>query len=384
MIILIAGNKLISGDFMLAGVLTVLKIFGIALLCILGLLIFLLLLVLFVPVRYRLDGNIPRMNPDEGFDVEKINVNASFSWLLHIISGGISYPENKEFQIRVFGIKVYPFKEKKNKSDKKSDDKKTSSGVIEMSNMGEQTEKPETGKDADNASKETDESSNVESTVTVNTEIDLNIENLGEENFEKQEAVSDNSGVEETTEKKSDDENPTDKGLGAEKKTDGEKSDDKSFLDVLWNIIDNVSNILKTPQNVFEKIQYTTSRVCGKISMIKTTIENDIFKRAFDLVKSKLIKIIRMILPDKCDVRLNLGTGDPAQTAEMIGIFGALYPFFYNKVCFEPDFDEKVIELDAHLKGHITAFTIVYSAAVCFFNKDVKKVIRRFKKILKS
>jgi hypothetical protein len=118
--------------------------------------------------------------------------------------------------------------------------------------------------------------------------------------------------------------------------------------------------------------------------MIKTTIENDIFKRAFDLVKRKLLRIIKMILPDKCNIRLGLGIGDPAQTAELVGIFGAMYPFLFNKVSFEPDFDEKVIEMDAHLKGHITVFTIVYSAAVCFFNKDVKKVIRRFKKILRS
>jgi hypothetical protein len=171
----------------------------------------------------------------------------------------------------------------------------------------------------------------------------------------------------------------------AGKESDEEASDEpRSFLDVLWNIIDKVTNILETPQNVFEKIQYTISRVCGKISMIKTTIENDIFKRAFDLVKRKLLRIIKMILPDKCNIRLGLGIGDPAQTAELVGIFGAMYPFLFNKVSFEPDFDEKVIEMDAHLKGHITVFTIVYSAAVCFFNKDVKKVIRRFKKILRS
>ena len=198
----------------------------------------------------------------------------------------------------------------------------------------------------------------------------------------KEEADSVEAGKEEASEKE---ENNSPDGTATEKESDEEALDEpRSFLDVLWNIIDKVTNILETPQNVFEKIQYTISRVCGKISMIKTTIENDIFKRAFDLVKRKLLRIIKMILPDKCNIRLGLGTGDPAQTAELVGIFGAMYPFLFNKVSFEPDFDEKVIEMDAHLKGHITVFTIVYSAAVCFFNKDVKKVIRRFKKILRS
>lgn len=89
-----------------------------------------------------------------------------------------------------------------------------------------------------------------------------------------------------------------------------------------------------------------------------------------------------MMLPDKSDTYICLGTGDPAQTAEIVGAYSIVYPVLYKKVRYEPDFEEKVIELDTHLKGHITIFVLVYSAAVCFFNKDVKKVIRRFKKIL--
>lgn len=309
---------------MLAGVLTFLKIIGIILLCVIGFILILLFLILFVPVRYRIDSSIPRTNLNEEFDVERVYAKVSFSWLLHIISGGITYPEHKQFEIRLFGIRIFPLRKKKEKADNKDNkgESKTSSGLVEMSNIPE-NDRVETAK-----------------------------EDVG--SVEKDTA--------ETT----------------------EADEKKSFLDVLWNIIDKVTDVLETPQNVFEKIKYTISRVCGKISMIKTTIENDIFKRAFDLVKRKLIRIIKMILPDKCKVRLGLGTGDPAQTAEIVGVFGAMYPFLYNKVSFEPDFDEKVIEMDAHLKGHITIFTIVYSAAVCFFNKDVKKVIRRFKKILRS
>ena len=335
---------------MLAGVLTFLKILGIILLCIIGFILILLLLILFVPVRYRIDSSIPRTNLDGGFDAEKVYARMSFSWLLHILSGGIVYPENKQFEVRLFGIRVFPLRKKKEKVDTidNKDEGKPSGGVVEMSNIPE--------------------NDHVEAV--------------------KEEADSVEAGKEETSEKEEaseKEENNSPDGTATEKESDEEALDEpKSFLDVLWNIIDKVTNILETPQNVFEKIQYTISRVCGKISMIKTTIENDIFKRAFDLVKRKLLRIIKMILPDKCNIRLGLGTGDPAQTAELVGIFGAMYPFLFNKVSFEPDFDEKVIEMDAHLKGHITVFTIVYSAAVCFFNKDVKKVIRRFKKILRS
>ena len=138
------------------------------------------------------------------------------------------------------------------------------------------------------------------------------------------------------------------------------------------------------PYNALEKIKYTISRVCDKMNMIKETLESDIFKRAFNLCKTKLIRVLKMILPDKCDIKLLLGTGDPAQTAELMGAYGCLYPVVHKKLSFSPDFERKVVKADAHMKGHLTIFTLLYCVGVCYFNKDVKKVIRRFDKIKNS
>ncbi|WP_022767018.1 hypothetical protein [Butyrivibrio sp. NC2007] len=322
---------------LLTGVLTVLKIIGIVLLVILAVILLLLLLVLFAPIFYRIDANVPETELDNGFDMEKVFAKVSFHWLLFVIRGGIEFPKNKEFTLRVFGIKILPKKEKPEKESKKKD------------------------KDKDKE-KDTDEKP---------------LEDMTSEEKKEEEKPENVKPSEEVT-----DSVASETGSDLEMKTEDEEP--KSFLDVLWNIIDKIDNILKTPLNVFEKIRYTISRVCDKIEMIKSTLENDIFKRAFALVKKKLIKIIKMILPDKYDIDLMLGTRDPAQTAEIMAGYGALYPYLYKKVRFEPDFERKVIMTDAHIKGHITLFTIVYSAAVCYFNKDVKKTIKRFKKIINS
>ncbi|MBE5840303.1 MAG: DUF2953 domain-containing protein [Butyrivibrio sp.] len=333
---------------MLAGILTVLKIIGIVFLVILALLIAIILLVLFVPLRYKLDIDIPRTELQNGFDIEKMFLNARFTWLLHFINAGITYPKQKEFEVKVFGIRVFPRKVKKTseRTDKDIEDK-PSEGVIEMSSM---EEKPK--------EEEHEEPQNEEALQEQVIEVS--------ESTESEQSDEAHEAKEETT---SDD-------------VDGD--DSKSFLDVIWKVIDLVKKIIETPQNVFSKIQYTISRVCGKIDMIKTTLENEIFKRAYALVKGKIIKLVKMILPDKTDIRITLGTGDPAMTAEIMAAYGALYPALAGKVCMDPDFEESVIGLKAHLKGHITCFTVVYCAAVCYFNKDVKKVVRRFKKIMNS
>ncbi len=336
-------------------VLSVLKIIGIVLLCILGFILFLLLLVLFVPIRYRADALIPETDLEEGFDIEKIDVSAKFSWLLFVIRGGISFPKDKAFTLRIFGIKILPKKQKE--GDEKPEKKKKKKGKdTEEAQSPEESGKEESpGYEAASESPET-------GTDAAQTEGSGETQADGaEENHAEGDEASAGSGQDVI-----------------------EEDDDKSFLDVLWKIIDGIDNFLKTPLDVLEKLQYTISRVCDKIDMIKSTLENDIFKRAFELVKKKLIKILKMILPDKCKIDVMFGSGDPATTAEIMGAYSALYPILAKKVKYRPDFERKVIYTDAHIKGHITLFTIVYSVAVCYFNKDVKKTIKRIKKILES
>lgn len=357
---------------MLTGLLTVLKIIGIALLVILALVLLILILVLFVPIRYKLDGTIPETDLEQGFDLEKIIGTASFSWLLHFISGGIQYPENKEFTVRIMGIKILPRKEKNKDKEKKKRKKEKSDSVNEDNSQAE------------------DGIQNAEDIATEGNEDD----SQAEDSIQNAEDTT-TEGKEDTSDDAKSDAKPVDSGNTnsdeSDKDSDFESdtntrtdSEDKALIEIVQDIIDKVENILKTPQNVLGKIQYTISRVCGKIGMIKTTLENDIFKRAFELVKGKLIRMIRMILPDKSKVDLMLGLGDPADTAQAMAAYGALYPVLFKSVSFRPDFDRKVIYADAHFKGHITVFTILYCVCVCYFNKDVKKVIRRFKKIINS
>ena len=330
---------------LLAGILNVLKIIGIVLLVILAVILFLVLLVLFVPIRYRADASSPRMDLDK-FDAEKISASVKFSWLLFVIRGGLEFPKNKEFTLRVFGIKILPKKEKKDKEEKPEKEEKPKKEKKKRKKGDEENVETSAAENAGSGASET--ATTGESTSSGGDDSSFDQDNA--------ETSGGGSGSEEP----------------------------KTFLDVLWNIFDGIDNFLKTPLNVFEKLQYTISRVCGKISMIKTTLESTIFDRAYTLVKKKLLKIIKMILPDKVKADVNFGTGDPATTAELLGVYGMMYPKLYKKVNFTPEFEEKVLEGEAHIKGHITLFTIVWSAAVCYFNRDVKKVIKRFKKIINS
>ena len=346
---------------MLAGVLTVLKIIGIVLLVILAVLLAVLLLVLFVPIRYKADAMVPETDLDsgEGFDIEPVELFLCVSWLLHFVTVKFDFPKSKEFVIRILGIKIFP---RKSKSDESSED---DSEKEEKKKKSKKNKKK--GENADKDSDDKNESDESESGYVEMSDM----EGTGEGDETSDNPVDENESQAEENELNSADNSEN-------------KDEDKALIEILTDFFEKAQNILKTPQSVLEKIQYTISRVCDKISMIKSTLESDTFKRAFELVKKKLLRIIKMILPDKIKAKILFGTGDPADTAEILSGYGALYPILYDKIAFEPDFDRKVIMADAHIKGHITVFTILYCVLVCYFNKDVRKVIKRIKKILEK
>ena len=100
--------------------LLVLKIIGIVLLSVVGLVVLILSLILFVPIRYRIGGKYEN-DPE---------VVAKVSWLLHILSVKASFIAGKlTYTIRLFGIPLKGSnKKEKPRKVKKTKDKKDKKG----------------------------------------------------------------------------------------------------------------------------------------------------------------------------------------------------------------------------------------------------------------
>lgn len=104
---------------MLSVVFTILKLIGIVILVLLGVLLFVVCVVLFVPLRYRA----------EGFYRDTYKVKAKLSWLLHIVSFSLLYEKEQPLQmkLRILGIPVFDNlheKQSKKKRGKTSSKKK--------------------------------------------------------------------------------------------------------------------------------------------------------------------------------------------------------------------------------------------------------------------
>ena len=128
---------------------TVLKILGILLATVLGILLFLMVLVLFVPVRYQADAGLG----------EETRVSAKISWLLHVFGVQVRYMEGTlSVKLRLLwflSFPLYPAKEKragqqkekkkKEKRKEKSKQKEAPLSDAETAEKKERSDIPETG-----------------------------------------------------------------------------------------------------------------------------------------------------------------------------------------------------------------------------------------------
>lgn len=304
-------------------ILGILKIIGITLLCILGLILFLLIVVLFVPIRYKVmaDSNI-------NDNVKEYHVKAKVSWLLHLVHGKYEYPGEEGFVLKVGPFAVYG-KKKKEKPDKKKQTK--------------QKAKEKTSEISENYE---------------NKEADLIVqEKTTQDDIMQEEMTQDEYTILEDLQEVEND----------------KKQNRKSLKE----------KILYTRQKICDKINKMRQKIKDILTNMKKYVgilQSEAFKESFASCKDSLARLFRMIKPRKVKIKGTAGLGSPDTTGYMCAAIGVISPFFKKQIQVIPDFENYVIEGNAVIKGRIYLFVILIIAIKLFFDKNIRKVMDMFHK----
>jgi len=304
--------------------LKVLSIIGIVLLSVLGLIVLILLLVLFVPVRYGAKGE---------FKDNKPYLSAKATWLLHLVSVKYTLGKEDPLTIKIFGFKL---KQKEDKMPDFEDDDKTEEfsyeyqpAVIETNEINETHEIihesiPESIPVSESASEEIPEDNKNQEKV----------EQCKEENPDSEFIKSDSTVK-------------TKKG----KKEKHKKNDfeNQSFYD----------------------------RIKKYIEIIKTKR----FKKAFEFSKQKIFKLLKHIKPRRLSIKGEVGFEDPSLTGTILAVTSMLIPIFGNSVKITGNFEEPIISIEGSTKGHITILRVLWTLAVLYFNRNLRKIIKMFREV---
>ena len=393
----------------MAIVLAILKFIGIAILIILGVLLLIGCLVMFVPIRYWAEGLVPEkgyMESDEDWK-KRTFVTVKITWLLHALSVRVHLPDEHNLYVRLLGIRVIPTKEDLAAGTSKVAGRerfprlkaalrwiwrKLKAFVRRLfGGGGAPVTRPQPVQETKNISMSPEipqddafDVDNEELFAEVEEEVILTEEELHDaerkaeqriRDFENEAARRNDLRRMETERKKREKqiaaarkkrERERRKRLRAEKRA----ADDRTIFEKLEDVVDN--------------LLCTISGVYDKIELFDRFWNSYAFQEAFAFLKKRLVQLLKAILPRKFQAHAHIGTGDPASVANILAVYGILYPAHRGNLTIDPEFEEKVYDGSFNLKGRIFLFRILFLLMTCYFDRNVRVSLKRIRRLMKS
>lgn len=302
---------------MLQVLLLILKIILLVLAAVLGLAVLLVMLVLFVPVRYRAYGK----KKEETF------LEAKLSWLFHLVSIPINFRDGVlSAKVKVFGFTVMNLAEQEESGE--AGDWKAEGDV----RGGSPQEMPESEERTEPAK--------------------------GEDVSEKAEVI---------------------KSLEVGKEKKGVFRDFVHFLKAVWRFLKEIPVKIRNLKCTFQRFCGKIKRMAKKYRNTKAFVSDERTKAAVRLVRQQAGVLARQALPRTIRGEVHFGTEDPALTGQILGAIGIFYPIFMDNVKVNPDFEQTVLEGELYLKGRLRMATAVRIAWKLFWDKNVRYVYRMLK-----
>lgn len=339
--------------------LTILKGIGWILLGILGLILLTVLTVLLVPIRYRADGVWK----------EEKYIRGRVTWLLHLLSLRVTYEKELLLEVRVAGFLIYPKKErsgKKKKAVQEADaEEGTSAAGVELPDEIDDTEVSGSAAAEVNDVEPQSADPNDESAARSDGEASATKDAApGASEIQSQEAEA--SKAQKTGSP------DADKTQAADSDTVFDQSTG-SFFEKLSGKFSKIADRLRG-------MQHKTDQLKQQAVYYKKIWDQPQTRQAIRVGFYELGRILKHVQPQKFEVVGIVGTGDPASVGQILAVQGMLYPWHKGNIRLEPDFEEKHIEGELHLKGRIRLGTLGICGLRILLNKNVRRLIRILRK----
>lgn len=298
----------------------ILKTAGIVLLVILGLVLLLAALLLFVPVRYQAEGELP--------ETAGPAARVRFSWLFSLLTVRIEYADGLKVSVRAAGIRIRPERWIRRAAGP--------SGPEPMEKDSEPVEKePEP--------------------------MEREREPAGK---------SGSSGMKSPP--------PCEAASGST-----ETGWRESFSDIPRRLLQRMKQLAgKTERicNMAEWIRDKAEWFLEEAAYYRALFAEEGSRQAAILIRTHLGKLLSHAKPRQLSVNLTVGAEDPAVTGRVLAVNGMLYPWIREAVRVTPDFERECLYGDFYAKGRIRAGVALYHILRVVLDKRTWTLIRRLKR----
>ncbi|MCI6997785.1 MAG: DUF2953 domain-containing protein [Eubacterium sp.] len=318
-------------------ILAVLKVIGIFLLVVLGLVLFFLLSALFVPVCYRMWGKRT---------VDVLEGKASVSWLFGLMRLSVGYIDSQsKLELYLFGIPLLALKDRidrrrknRRKSVKRMRQRKTEKKAVQQKRESSQAVPSVTGK-----SSYTKPADQICKDNQVKEPVEKPVQNQVDSNSTEQEP--DTAAV------------------------------------IFQKIKEILLKIWRFPGRVLERIRksrLTFRQFCDKIKKWYRFLQMDDTKQALLFLKGKGFLVLRHMLPVKIQGNLHFGFEDPSITGQVLAVAGMVYPLYGKTFRIIPDFKQQILEGEVNLKGRVFGGYLLLQAWQIYRCKEIRRTYQRF------
>lgn len=332
-------------------VFAILKIIGIVLLALFLLVLFLLLLLLFAPVRYRvklvLEGAVP-------------DVEASASYLFPLLRFHFSYREKEgaNGHLRLLWFS-FPKEEKQEKEDKPKKQHSKPTEKAQMRQPPEQTSAPP--KQEQIPKKQP-------------------VGSFSEEDDEEEEELYDFDFSDEMEQIPMLPASPIKRETKKENKTN-KTEHNIHLISWIWHLFHRIKEAVLRLYDRIKHFQQEWAQTTDKVKRLKQLYDAELTKLAIKGVKKEVFYVLKKERPQKIRGFIRFGCSDPAQTGELLGAASMFYAYFGSSLKLYPDFNEACLSVDILIKGRLRLIYPVVAVIKLFFNRALKKTIKRYKHI---
>ena len=299
-------------------ILTILKVIGIFLLAVLGLVLFFLLSALFVPVCYRMWGKRT---------ATVLEGKASVSWLFGLIRLSVGYVDSQsKLELYLFGIPLLALKDRIDRWRKKrrKPGKRMRQGKSSDTKPADQMRK-------------------------------------------------DNQAVQVKE--------PAEKPVQDQVDSDSTEQEPDTAAVIFQKIKEILLKIWRFPGRVLERIRksrLTFRQFCDKIKKWYRFLQMDDTKQALLFLKGKGFLVLRHMLPVNIQGNLHFGFEDPSITGQVLAVAGMVYPLYGKTFRIIPDFEQQVLEGEVNLKGRVFGGYLLLQAWQIYRCKEIRRTYQRF------
>ncbi len=176
-----------------------------------------------------------------------------------------------------------------------------------------------------------------------------------------------------------------------------EPKEKKSFVssikDVFSGILEKGRSLLTKFKKFVEKIKAIPLKVKGMMTALREKIDlvleikEFIFgeknRPGFHHVLKNGKKMVCHILPVKISGEVTFGVEDPYTMGQILTILGIFYPVYQDKFTLHPDFENSVFQGNAELKGRIIPGYLLWRVLVIIGSREVRRIIKEGRQLLR-